>query len=170
MLMWWSTSHRATHNLFVYACVGWGVVCSMNAHFCCCRKVIRHLKELKLICTSHTHIYTDSLKHKVGNWLKVLILVSKRGKWKMLNKSTSKYHHDKITQHLSSAVVDDDIYLLFLWRLKALISCFGQNVLLHECSVSSNDPHNVITSSAWREATVQMTCWCCHALNGPLLF
>lgn len=61
MLMWWSTSHRAIHNLFVYACVGWGVVCSMNAHFCCNRKVIRHLKELKLICTAHIHIHRHPL-------------------------------------------------------------------------------------------------------------
>lgn len=61
MLMWWSTSHGAIHNLFVYACVGWGVVCSMNAHFCCNRKVIRHLKELKLICTAHIHIHRHPL-------------------------------------------------------------------------------------------------------------
>lgn len=30
----------------------------MNGHFCCCREVISLLKELKLICTAHTHTHT----------------------------------------------------------------------------------------------------------------
>lgn len=64
---------------------------------------------------------------------------------------------------------DDDMLLLFLWRLKAvIISCFGPDVLLNDSSVCSDVPHNVTSSGPWTLATVQMTR--CRALNGPILF
>lgn len=64
---------------------------------------------------------------------------------------------------------DDDMLLLFLWRLKAvIISCFGPDVLLNDSSFCSDVPHNVTSSGPWTLATVQMTR--CRALNGPILF
>lgn len=83
-----------------------------------------------------------------------------------------KYNKNKETnkQKRNSAVAPRQCQhvVLFLCRLKALIIiCYGQNALLNQCSVSSDDERNVTTSSPWRAATVQMTCCC--ALNGPLV-
>lgn len=63
---------------------------------------------------------------------------------------------------------DDVMLLLMLRSFEALIiSWFGQNVLLNECSISSTDEHNVPSSRPWKEATAWMTC--CRSPNGPLV-